>query len=332
MPFVKLDCAILTSTIWFDKDARDVFLTALLMAEPREYENGAAQIAVREITMTGWSAPPGWYGYVPAAGSGIINRCGISREIGLAALERLGDPDTESRSKAFEGRRLIRIDGGYLVLNYQAYRERDYTAADRSKRYREKLAASHRSVTASHRDITQAEAEAEVEKSQKKKGPSISPSKMDPDFEAAANFWNETIAPKWGKARVLPKTLAGLGEKFGHLKKAMTATYPEWTLLAELEMIFRTLPGLKAESWFTFRDGIFSHNYHQKNERLWTGFYRSMYGEKGNGNGRSDGRPDAADQPTFADFGGRTIEDVRRERELRSVPKDPTAGPKNSVS
>src|SRR3990167_930952 len=43
MPFVKLDCGILDSTLWFDRDARDVFLTALLMAVPYE---------VRESTPT----------------------------------------------------------------------------------------------------------------------------------------------------------------------------------------------------------------------------------------------------------------------------------------
>jgi hypothetical protein len=43
------------------------------------------------------------------------------------------------------------------------YRDRDYTSAQRSKRYRERL-ASRRDKSPSHRDITQAEAEAEVQK------------------------------------------------------------------------------------------------------------------------------------------------------------------------
>jgi hypothetical protein len=48
----------------------------------------------------------------------------------------------ESRTPDFDGRRLVRVDGGYVALNFAKYREKDHTAAERSKRYREKLAAS----------------------------------------------------------------------------------------------------------------------------------------------------------------------------------------------
>src|SRR5207245_2482798 len=44
----------------------------------------------------------------------------------------------DSRSDAHGGRRLIRIDGGYLVLNFIAYRDRDYTGATRQKAWRER--------------------------------------------------------------------------------------------------------------------------------------------------------------------------------------------------
>ena len=167
MPFVKLDCGMLNSTIWIDLPARTAFITALLMAEPREFSNPIPQINTRNLELTGWSAPPGWYGFVPASGSGIIRRAELDIEIGLSALERLGSPEHESRSLEFDGRRMIRCNGGYLILNYQKYREKDYTAAERSKRYRERKAknhASHRDNHASHRDITQAEAEAEADK------------------------------------------------------------------------------------------------------------------------------------------------------------------------
>jgi len=141
MPYVKLDCDILTSTIWYDLDARIVFLTALLMAVPREYQEPVPQLAVREIRDVGWSAPPGWYGFVPAAGVGIANRAGIDKEVTLDALERLGSPEADSRSPEHEGRRLIRVDGGYLVLNWQKFRDRDYTGAERARRYRERKRA-----------------------------------------------------------------------------------------------------------------------------------------------------------------------------------------------
>lgn len=166
MPFVKLDCGILNSTLWVERECREIFITSLLMAEPFELRAPEPQIEVRTLSLTGWVVPVGWYGLVPAAGVGIVHRAGVSNsDAGLAALERLGSVDLESRSKDFDGRRLVRIDGGYLVLNFFKYRDRDYTGAARAARYRmrKKEAAVTRDVSSSHRDITQAEAEAEIQ-------------------------------------------------------------------------------------------------------------------------------------------------------------------------
>ena len=169
MPFVKLDCGMLDSTIWFDREAREVFITALLMAVPGELLTPEPQLAVRSFEEVGWDVPPGWYGLVAAAGPGIVQRAGLEQEAGMAALERLGLPEPESRSQAFEGRRLVRIDGGYCVLNFMEYRDRDYTAAARSKRYRERKKSKRHAVTprrhgVAGRNVTQAEAEADAEK------------------------------------------------------------------------------------------------------------------------------------------------------------------------
>lgn len=168
MPFVKLDCGILNSTLWFDKAARDVFVTALLMAEPFELSEPTPQIAVDSLENTGWMVPPGWYGFVPAAGVGIVHRSGADETEGYEALKRLGEPEESSRTPDFDGRRMVRISGGYLILNYIKYRERDYTSAERSRRYRERV-ASRRDIAASRRDITQAEVQAEeqAERAQK---------------------------------------------------------------------------------------------------------------------------------------------------------------------
>ena len=166
MPFVKLDTGMLNSTLWVERECRELFITALLMAEPKEITEPMPQIAIRSLDETGWAVPPGWYGFVAAAGVGIIRRAIIDHDVGLVALEKLGAPDHESRSLDFEGRRLVRVDGGFIVLNYMKYRERDYTTAERSKRYREKknATAPQRDLLSTHRDITQAEAEAEANK------------------------------------------------------------------------------------------------------------------------------------------------------------------------
>ena len=166
MAFLKLDCGILDSTLWFDRDGRDVFITALLMAHPFELQEPTPQLEVCSLSETGWIVPAGQYGFVEAAGIGIVKRAGVEHSIGLTALERLGSPELDSRNPAFDGRRLVRVDGGFIALNFWDYRTRDHTAAERSRRYRERKkrhgVASH-SHTVTPRSVTQAEAEAEAE-------------------------------------------------------------------------------------------------------------------------------------------------------------------------
>lgn len=138
MPFVKLDTGILNSTLWFEKACRDVFITALLMAEPRELREPQPQIHARSLELTGFTVPPGWYGFIETAGVGIIGRALVEPEAGMAALDRLGEPDQESRSNDYQGRRLVRVNGGYIVLNYMRYRDKDYSGAERQKRFRDR--------------------------------------------------------------------------------------------------------------------------------------------------------------------------------------------------
>jgi hypothetical protein len=174
MPFVKLDTRILDSTLWVERGSRDIFITALLMAEPWEAMEPVPQLEVRSLDPTGFIVPAGWYGLIPAAGIGIIRRSLLSEKQGYEALESLGRADQESRSDSFEGRRLVRIDGGYLVLNFMKYRDRDYGAAERMKRLRDRRKSDPqpepepvRTVRPNDRNVppnvTQAEAEAEAE-------------------------------------------------------------------------------------------------------------------------------------------------------------------------
>jgi hypothetical protein len=177
MAYVKLDCGILRSTLWIDREAREVFLTALLMAEPHVLDQPTPQLEVRTLNGTGWLIPPGAYGFVDAAGVGITRLAGIESESGTAALERLGSPEPDRRSHAHEGRRLVRIDGGYIVLNFASYRDKDHTAHERMRRFRERKKASSgnavtsrgnavtlHGVTDSRRQKAEAKADAESEK------------------------------------------------------------------------------------------------------------------------------------------------------------------------
>lgn len=175
MSFVKLDSQILTSTLWFDRDARDVFLTALLMSVPHVVDAPLATLKIGKLQPDDFIVPPGWYGFCPAAGPGIVYNAGLKSEAGDAALQRLADPDPDSRSEAFGGRRMVRVDGGFIILNFDRFRWRDHSAAERMRRHRLRQRGDpdgsgrpESSVTvlrdAVTRNVTQAEAEAEGKK------------------------------------------------------------------------------------------------------------------------------------------------------------------------
>ena len=141
MPFVKLDSGILDSTLWLQKDQRDIFITALLMATPEQFDAPTPQLEVDSLEETGFTVPPGWYGFVAASGPGILRRAMVEKEAGMKALKELGEPEEESRSHEHEGRRMVRVNGGYLLLNYMRFRDKDHTAADRMRKMRARKAA-----------------------------------------------------------------------------------------------------------------------------------------------------------------------------------------------
>jgi len=106
MPYVKLDAGILDSTLWVeDAVTCKVFITMLAMCKA----NGMCE-----------STAPG-----------IARRANVSLEEARKAIETLEAPDPDSRSVEDDGRRVKRVDGGYLVVNYQKYRDKDHTNAER---------------------------------------------------------------------------------------------------------------------------------------------------------------------------------------------------------
>jgi len=213
MPFVKLDTGILNSTLWIEREQRELFITALLMAEPAEFQQPVRQIEIGALRFTDFYAPPGWYGFVPAASVGIIRRAGVDQEVGMEALRKLGEPELESRSKDFEGRRMIRIDGGFLILNYMKYRDKDHTAALRQQRLRDRRKAllgvtvtrdveevtRDEAVTA--RNITHAEADTDAEVVQKPSRAKARAAKNGPTKTALADArhaeFKEAIRVYW---------------------------------------------------------------------------------------------------------------------------------------
>src|SRR5271157_3892851 len=166
MSFIKLDTGILESTLWIDRALRDVFITALLMAEPYQLPSPSTTLEIGSLKISTFTVPPGWYGYVAAADSGIIRRALVEYSEGMDALKRLAAPDGSSRSPEHEGRRMVRISGGFIILNYMKYREKDHGAAERMRLLRARRKSS---VTANSsqmlQSVTYADADAYADKS-----------------------------------------------------------------------------------------------------------------------------------------------------------------------
>lgn len=115
--YVKLFASILDSSIWSaDAPTRLLWITMLAMAD----ENGM----------------------VYASMSGLANRARLSIPECEGALAVLAAPDPESRTPDHEGRRVERMRGGWLLLNYAAYREirtkGQMATAARQARYRDR--------------------------------------------------------------------------------------------------------------------------------------------------------------------------------------------------
>lgn len=232
--FVKLDSGILESTLWGKKDARDLFITALLMAIPHEVTEPMEAMNITDMKPLGFTVPPGWYGFVAAAGVGIVRRCGLEHERGMRALEELASPEPDSRSPDYEGRRMVRVDGGFIVLNFVKYRDKDHTAGERMRRWRARNAASRpeRDVT---RIVTQAEvrgqrseADSEVQKKTPRAGALGSSNKPPKLIEAAKpaevpqGMWDEWRALRGPKKLVTERVLNGIEREAG--KAGMSVT------------------------------------------------------------------------------------------------------------
>lgn len=151
--FTKLFSTITDSTIWCEPDrTRICWITMLAMADRK--------------------------GRVWASVPGLAHRAAVPLTDCQAALDTFLAPDRFSRTVAHEGRRIVPIDGGWQLLNYEKYREMrdEETTREAKKRYmREKrsLAKAHVHINAAQVSIVdktvhsgtpwnQAEAEAEA--------------------------------------------------------------------------------------------------------------------------------------------------------------------------
>lgn len=167
--YTKLFSSILASTVWREDDkTRIVWITLLAMAD----RHGVAE------------------GSVP----GLADFARVSIDDCRAALEKLQQPDTDSRSKEFEGRRIQAVDGGWQILNHGKYRaklsqdeRREYLRIKQQEYRRKQASTTVNNVSDTLTVLTQAEADTKAEEQREKSAaapPSLSPS-TDPFTDRA---------------------------------------------------------------------------------------------------------------------------------------------------
>ncbi len=110
------------------------------------------------LDSTVWSTPPGtrltWitmlamadqHGCVWASIPGLAKRAGVDRSECEEALTSFMQPDPDSRTKDYDGRRIEPVDGGWLLLNHDKFRgiasleDRREKAAERQRRFKERV-------------------------------------------------------------------------------------------------------------------------------------------------------------------------------------------------
>jgi len=99
----------LTSSMWAaDPATRCVWLWFLLTADPEGYAVGT----------------------IP----GVARQVGISLEEAIAAVELLESPDPYSSTPGFEGRRIVKVDRGWHIINFVAHRERAKQESEKARK------------------------------------------------------------------------------------------------------------------------------------------------------------------------------------------------------
>jgi hypothetical protein len=100
MPYAKLDCGILRSSIWDESpEVLKLWIAFLAMKD----ENG----------------------FVQGTRTGIHRESNLPKDVFDRCLKYLESPDPLSKSKEYEGRRIEEVEGGWIVLNADKYQARE---------------------------------------------------------------------------------------------------------------------------------------------------------------------------------------------------------------
>lgn len=107
--FTPLFRDFLTSSMWAaDPATRCVWIWFLLMADPE--------------------------GYVVGTAPGVAQQAGVTIEQARAAIALLESPDPDSSSPELEGRRIIKVERGWHIVNFVAHRERAKQESEKARK------------------------------------------------------------------------------------------------------------------------------------------------------------------------------------------------------
>jgi hypothetical protein len=98
--FTKLFSSILTSSIWSEDDKTRILWITILACTDKD-------------------------GFCQAAVPGLAAMARLTVQDTATALAKLEGPDPYSRTQDYEGRRIEKADGGWIVLNHGKYRDRE---------------------------------------------------------------------------------------------------------------------------------------------------------------------------------------------------------------
>lgn len=95
-------------------------------------------------------------GFVSCSIPGLIRAVNITQDEFKQGIKTLESPDSYSRTPDFDGRRIEKVDGGWIVLNFLKYREHSEIIKEQTKervrKFREKQEKKH-NVT--HGNVTE---------------------------------------------------------------------------------------------------------------------------------------------------------------------------------
>jgi hypothetical protein len=120
--FTKLDHGITGSTLWKRPD--DVLRVWIFMLAKADIRDGVVRYSIPMLA----------------------HDCFMTIERAVEIIAELSSPDTYSRTKTYEGRRIAEVEGGWRILNFESYRdgleEPLSPGAARTRKWREKKAAA----------------------------------------------------------------------------------------------------------------------------------------------------------------------------------------------